>query len=279
MNILLKTIRTPIYDFDEPNDEHDLIEYQYEINLQKINKFTKCHDILKNMIKNYTKEYLEEILYEVDSYGCTVLHYACIYFMKRVALLIIENTTKESNLYILSNSGMTPLIICCKKGKGKMQCVFDKIIEKTHFEQNLYIGKNHSLSFCIHFKDTEKAKMILEKTHFEDNLYKLGICYTPLLLSFKMECFDIARLIIQKTQKAKSLFIPDANFHPNNRTNIFSYLQTNEPKYCTILWEINKKYQRINSITKMKMRHIEIFGKIPQEIREYIGSYLYFVTL
>jgi hypothetical protein len=199
--------------------------------------------------------------------------------MTKIACMIISQTTNESNLYRLSSTELTPLQLCCKKGRGKLQCVFHKIIEKTKEEDHLYLGKNHALQFCIINRDVQKAMTILERTHSEKNLYKWGLCYTSLMLSLEYKLLDISCLIIQKTQKERNLYLPNPYKMTVETTkkNAFSYLTT--PPYAVVAHELFQKYEKINSCYRTTIQRI--FRQNNQTIYhddmiEMIGSFLYY---
>ena len=243
-NPLLYVIRQYLA-IEDHNDEDSYIEYQRKLVIFYLNKSNDCWAILNEMIQKYTKEELENILTETDLYGWTALHYACRYRMTKVAHFIIDNIHTESNLYKLSNTELTPLIVCCKSKNSGLKSIFKKIIEKTANEDHLYLGKNHALQFCLLNNDTEKAQMILEKTLDEKNIYKLGLRYTSLILSLEKGMPDIASTIIEKTKKESNLYIPMYN----GAKNAFYYLS--KMHYLELpLQTLFKKYERINYLRR-----------------------------
>jgi hypothetical protein len=283
---LLSLIRNPppiSIEEEEWENEEDYHDYQRETNLLKIQKYIDCNKKLKWMIEHLGEHELEEALYEKDCYGCTSLHYACRFNMKKVALTIIQYTSKESNLYTVSNSETTPLLACCRR--GKLQMVFDKIIEKTTNEDNLYLGKNTCLQFCILNGDVKKAMAILYKTHREENLYKLGFRFTSLLFSLENKLFEIAKYIIDKTQCERNLYIPCQGYPrlmqtvpmPMQHINAFSYLKL--PQYSSVQTHLFKKYASINGHSAIKIRkifHDNVNRLHSADLINIIASFLYY---
>lgn len=256
MNKLLSVIRKPYYDEEEALDEEEN-DIELQINYARIKKIISSSRILNEMIQTLPPDELERQLYETDNYGCTALHYACRFHLERVALLIINHTTKEENLYKCSSIGLNPLIICCRNGKRKLHSVFEIILEKTTNEENLYLGKNHALQFCILNRDVKKAKMILDKTQNERNLYKTGIRHTSLIFALENGLLDIASLIIEKTKVEKHLWLPS----PAISKNLFYYLHYNEIKK-----EVKEKYEKINGIYKsiLNVIFVKNDNKLPE---------------
>lgn len=292
MNQLLMKIREnhePMDDEHDLDDQQDLVEYQQQIIRNQIKKYTECYRILKNLIETKSQEELETILCETDCYGATVLHYACRFHMKRIALRIIEHIHEEANLYTLSNIQLTPLIICSRAGKGKLDNVFSAILEKTKNEDYLYLGKNHALQFCIINRDTKKAVMVIEKTQQEKNLYKLGLRFSSLIYSLEItqyrrhfypELLEISKSIIKKTNIEKNLYIPYSPFYspiPRSQDIKTAFYYLKNPKYKSVLPILREKYETINGYRRMKINRI--FAKNKQKIYlediiEYIASFL-----
>jgi hypothetical protein len=237
--------------------------------LHEVKKYVQCLEWFRKMREMYSPTELEEILYESDRYGCTVLHYACRYKMRKLAIYIIENTFNESNMYKISHTGLTPLIICCRN--RNLHSVFKKILEKTQDEVHLYLGQSNCLSFCILNEDEEKVKMILEKTHNIENLYRGSLYRNPLLFSLEKRLLNISAMIVEKTDKKRYLQIqPDSPLK-----NAFDYLK--DPFYCSIVKVLNKKYQRFNCLLNPHStltKHFQEKKQLPLDIIRLVASFL-----
>ncbi len=248
---------------DDTNYTNEEREIQEKKNTKE--KFIGSMRILKKMILLYSQEELENKLYETDCYGCTTLHYACRYYLKEVAFLIIENTLIESNLYKLTDYKHSALSICCQKHNS--HTIFNKILQKTTNEDYLYLGNISPLMFCMIMNQPKKAITILNKTQKDVNIYKSRVNSCPLKLSIELGYFNISNRIIEKTQTAKYL-------------NVLPMFNSINPKHNILLNKICKKYKKKNEIIKMKLNHIFVKNNSPLclDIVDYIGSFLYYPT-
>jgi len=258
MNELLRIIRAPA-----------TFDTVLMFPLHEVKKYVECLEWFRKMREMHPPHELEEILYETDCYGCTVLHYACRYKMRKLALYIIENTSNENNMYKISHTGLTPPIICCRN--RNLHSVFKKILEKTRDESHLYLGQSNCLSFCILNEDEEKVKMILEKTHNIENIYRGSLYRNPLLFSLEKRLLNISAMIVDKTDKKRYLQIqPDSPLK-----NAFDYFK--DPFYCPIVKVLNKKYQRFNCLLNPHStltKHFQEEKQLPLEIIQLISSFL-----
>lgn len=274
-------IEESCYETGETEDI-DSIEYERRVILKKIQNGIECHKTLEKIIETHVDDpdKLEEILYQTDKYNCTALHYACRHYMKRIAHLILHHTRKESNMYIVSSLGITPLITCCRQGKNKMQSVFDKILEKTVDEDNLYLGKNHALQYCIINGDSKKAISILRKTTKQENLYKPSLQFTSLNMALDKGLIPVCETIVKKTTVKQNLYLPNTgkkleqDDSSMKYKNILFYLEN--PLYKSVRDVLDAKCSVMRSYNEMVVK--KIFVENVQMIRSldiiwYISSF------
>jgi hypothetical protein len=278
IELLLKIMKKTTYENDDAyENENDDVVYQSKIMIEEIEKNIDSFNQLQKIIQLNSAQpaQLENILYTTDKYNCTALHYACRYSMIRIALLIMRHTTKESNLYKVSTTGITPLIICCRQGQHRMQSVFNKILERTENEDNLYLGKNHALQYCIVNKDSMKAISILKKTKKEENLYKPSLRFTSLNMALDKGLVDVSKLIVAKTRVERNLYIPNVDISDQKYKNILFYLKN--PLYQSVKDTLTEKYTLIDSYSMMKVKKIFVDNIQPiglTDIINHISSFL-----